>query len=64
MTMGLISAIEERQNLWDVRSSEYKNRDARELAWADVASRVHVTKAEANDKWRLLRQQFRVSLSL
>lgn len=64
MTLRLIAAIEEETCLWDVESSNYKIRDVRELAWETVASIVQVTAAEANNKWRLLRQQFRVSIHL
>ena len=34
----LIGAIEEKRNIWDVSDETYKNRDAREKSWEDIAA--------------------------
>ncbi|CAG9763646.1 unnamed protein product [Ceutorhynchus assimilis] len=36
----LISAVEEKNNIWDVSDENYKNRDAREKSWEDIAAAI------------------------
>lgn len=57
----LIALVEEKPNLWDVRSPTYKDRVMREVAWEQIALDLGVEKEVASVKWGLLRQQFRVS---
>lgn len=62
LTLDLIGAVKEKNILWNIYSDSYKDRKKREQAWKAVATTINVSKQEANDKWRLLRQQFRVSI--
>lgn len=58
----LIACVEERPNLWDLRSATYKDRALRDTLWCQIATELAVEKDAAAAKWALLRQQFRVSI--
>lgn len=61
-TFNLIAAIREKDVLWNVDSEAYKDRNHREHAWDAVADKLQMSKTEVGDKWRLMRQQFRVRI--
>lgn len=60
----LIAAVEDKEVLWNIQHHSYKDRNLREIAWETVATNLEIPKKEVADKWRLLRQQFRVSTFL
>lgn len=57
----LIDAVEQHESLWNVKSQTYKNRDAKENAWSEVAAAVDSDKTEALIKWNSLRVTYRVN---
>nr|CAH7763792.1 unnamed protein product [Callosobruchus chinensis] len=46
----LICAIEEKKNIWDVSSEDYKNKDMKSKAFMDVAAAVVQNFEEVNEK--------------
>lgn len=59
---GLIGAVEKRECLWNIASQAYKNRNANQIAWEQVAEEMSIPKDDLILKWSLLRQQFRVNI--
>lgn len=61
MCLKLAAAVEEQECLWNVLCETYKDRNLREIAWESVSKTIHFSKENTKEKWRLQRQQFRVS---
>lgn len=57
----LVMAVECEQCLWDHTAAVYKDRDKRELAWANIANITGQPAEECLKKWNSLRVNYRVN---
>uniref|UniRef100_A0A3P9J401 MADF domain-containing protein n=1 Tax=Oryzias latipes TaxID=8090 RepID=A0A3P9J401_ORYLA len=54
----LVSFVSEHKELYDKRSSDYKNLDKRELLWSGIAQQMGLDVEEVKHKWKSLRDTY------
>lgn len=61
----LITEVEVRPCIWDVGTTDYRNRTKRDSAWRDISTAFDNDKSvdQMMAKWQSLRTQYRTSLS-
>lgn len=61
-TEHLINLYQSKEALWNIKSSEFKNRDKKRAAWEELAEKLNVTADEIQRKIHNLRNQFNSEL--
>ncbi|XP_069678828.1 transcription factor Adf-1-like [Periplaneta americana] len=58
----LISEVQKRRPLWDVKMKDYSNRSKTAKLWEEIVKEIGSTKTEAVKKWKSLRDNYRQEL--
>ncbi|XP_067637692.1 uncharacterized protein [Eurosta solidaginis] len=62
-TEKLINEVESRDGTWNFLSKEYKDRNAREALWQEIAEIMELPRSEVSTKWNSLRCSFRAAFN-